>query len=137
VHNWFQLNQTNDLSFILINRNDKLDKYAIDVFSMLQDGFIKHFGIDEKYKQYLKLKCDIEIGYIKQALSGDKSNDLLIKQKEQRLSILFSKENQATYFSVIIALEKFLGRKINTKKESTFEFYNYLNEFKQWQKVKK
>lgn len=116
---------------------DKICPKAEYYFELLQEDFIKHFGIDENYKKFIKAKCDIELMYIQQIMTGDKSNQLLIDVKE--LDLLANKQApvKANYYSAIVAIEKFLGRKIEVKKETVYEFYSYLNEFKKWQKVAK
>ena len=137
VWNWWQLHEKNDPTFLLIDKKNKVCEFAKKAIEILQEDFINCFGIDPKYKEQLKLRCDIEIAWIQQAITGDKSSYLLIRQKEEKLKAMFSNEKEASYFTAVVALEKFLGRKIDVRKESTFDIYSYLNELKTWQKAKR
>ena len=137
VWNWWQLHEKSDYTFILLDKKNKVCEFAKKAVDNLQEDFINHFGIDPKYREQLKLRCDIELAWIKQAITGDKSSYLLIKVKEQKLKAMFTGEKESSYFTAVVALEKFLGRKIDVRKESTFDIYNYLNELKTWQKAKR
>ena len=137
VWNWWQLHEKSDYTFILLDKKSQVCDSAKRAVENLQEDFINHFGIDPKYREQLKLRCDIELAWIKQAITGDKSSYLLIKVKEQKLKAMFTGEKESSYFTAVVALEKFLGRKIDVRKESTFDVYSYLNELKTWQKAKR
>ena len=137
VWNWWQLHESGDKQNILLNRKSNVCELADQAIDLLHEDFIKFFGIDKKYAQYLRLQCDIELGYIQQHITGDKSTYLLLKAKEHELKGIYSSEKKAEHFSIIVALEKFLGRKIDTRSESVYDVYNYLNELSKWQKAKR
>lgn len=136
VWNWWKAIETKDLRFILRKGETELNSDAIKAFELLQDEFIFNFGINDNHKKYIDLRCRIELQYIQQVLSGDRSNQLIINLLENELNFNFGQEKEANYFNAVIALERW-GIKVDIMDCSVYVFYNYLNELKKWQKAKK
>lgn len=126
VYNWWKLHERNDFNQLLKRGKDKIDDRVVKIAKDLQAEFITTFGIDENYAQYLRKQIEIELLKINQLKTGDRFNETLIEILEVELQDLTSKEEDKGYNSNNIAIEKFMGFKLDTKIVSTFEYYSYI-----------
>ena len=126
VYNWWKLHEKNDFKQLLRALNDKLDNRVTDVVKSLQNEFIETFGIDANYAAYLRKQIQIELLKIKIIKTKDRSIENVIDILEIELNELTNREEDKGLNTATIAVEKFMGFKLETKKISTFEYYSYI-----------
>lgn len=126
VWNWWKLHENNDVSLVLRDKKDKVDESVVDVIKALQNEFIVTFGIDENYASSLRKQIEIELLKIKILKTKDRSFNTMIKILEIELQDLTSKEQDRSVGGATIAIEKWMGFKLEIKKVSTFEYYSYI-----------
>ena len=126
VFNWWKLHEKNDFKQVLRDKKDKIDERVIEVVKELQNEFITTFGIDENYAQYLRKQIQIELLKIKVLKTGDRSFETMIDILEIELEDLTRKEEDKGMSGSTIAIEKWMGFKLDTSKISTFEYYSYI-----------
>jgi DNA polymerase elongation subunit (family B) len=130
VSNWWKLHEKNDFKQVLRDSKDELDDRVIELVKELQNEFISTFGIDENYAQYLRKQIQIELMKINVLKTGDRSLETMIDILEIELEDLTRKEEDRGLNSSTIAVEKWMGFKLDTKKISTFEYYSYIEAVK-------
>lgn len=126
VYNWWKLHEKNDFKQVLRTQKDKIDKRVVEVVKELQNEFISTFGIDANYAQYLRKQIQIELMKIQVIKTGDRSLETMIDILEIELEDLTRKEEDKGLNTAIIAVEKWMGFKLDSKKISTFEYYSYI-----------
>lgn len=126
VYNWWKLHEKNDFKQVLKAQSDKIDERVVKVSKDLQSEFIAVFGIDENYAQYLRKQIQIELLKIQVLKTGDRSLETMIDILEVELEEVTRKEEDKGLNTSVIAVEKWMGFKLDTKKISTFEYYSYI-----------
>ena len=126
VHSWWKLHEKNDFKQVLRDSKDDLDDRVVEVVKELQNEFINTFGIDANYAQYLRKQIQIELLKINVLKTGDRSLETMIDILEIELEDLTVKEEEKGLNSSTIAIEKWMGFKLNSKIISTFEYYSYI-----------
>ena len=124
VWNWWKIHEEGEFKYLL--KKGKLDEGAKRAFDKLQSQFIEVFGIDENYAEYLRKKIEIELLKIKVAKTGDRSYEFMIDIIEAEMKGLNKEDKQGTFRQGAIAIEKYMGFKMDLKKISTFEYYSYV-----------
>jgi hypothetical protein len=125
IMNWFSLYEQNNLSYLLKDKRDKLDHVANTAIEMIQEQVIDNFGISKNYHRVLNNKIRIEMMYLRQVTTKDKSNQLqinILEAENEKLQGNFSTEGM---FASIVGIEKQMGFKLDPFKTTIFEFYNY------------
>jgi hypothetical protein len=131
VYNWWKLHEKNDFKQVLRSSKDDLDDRVVELAKELQNEFISTFGVDGNYAQYLRKQIQIELMKINVLKTGDRSLETMIDILEIELEDLTRKEEDRGLNSSTIAVEKWMGFKLDTKKISTFEYYSYIEAVKQ------
>ena len=126
VYNWWKLHEKNDFKQVLRTQKDKIDDRVIQVTKDLQNEFISTFGIDANYAQYLRKQIQIELMKIQVIKTGDRTLETMIDILEIELEDLTRKEEDKGLNTATIAVEKWMGFKLDSKKISTFEYYSYI-----------
>lgn len=110
----------------LIKNEKKLTSHAEVIFDELHSDFISTFGVSDSYKTYLEKLVEIEMSEIDMVITGDRSIQTFIDIMKIELAELSPKED-SNYMDNAIAVEKFMGFKMNPKQTSVFEYYSYIN----------
>lgn len=126
VYNWWKLHEKNDFKQVLRNEKDNIDGRVVEVVKELQNEFIAIFGIDENYAAFLRKQIQIELLKIRVVKTGDRSLENQIDILEIELEELTNREEDKGLNTATIAVEKWMGFKLDTKKISTFEYYSYI-----------
>lgn len=137
VWNFWQLSETNDFTFLLIDSKATVCDHAQEAHEAIQSDFIKHFGISDKFQKVIRLQMDIEVALIKQTLTGDRSNTLIIENMKSKLNDLMHTDKGGNHFDELNFIEKSLGRKFDIRKESVYDFYKQIEVLVKWQKARK
>ena len=128
IYNWFKVNSTGDLRFVLIKHRTKYDTIkAKESFESLYSEYIDVFGISDSYVKVLELKARIAELRIDKAITEDSFIQNFINMAEMDLKDLYSQTNKTNTNEVKVHLEKYLGFRLNEKEVSVKEYYTYLN----------
>lgn len=133
IFNWFKCVENAEYSWCLQKRKELNESEAEKckaVFDSLYAQFIDRFGINETLKEIIALQNGILVHKIDLALTGDRTNKMFISIKQLELNKLLSVKQTKTNTSKI-AIEKYLGCQIDTKKTTVTEYYDYLETIKQ------
>lgn len=133
VYNWFKIQETNDITWGLINKRDCTTKQLLTlefVLHRITNEYLDSFGISDRYRAILRLKGDISCLEADLLLTADRSNLTFIELKQKELGILLKSSNDSDMMSVQIHVRKYMGQKINVKETSVREFYSILREMK-------
>lgn len=132
ILNWFRVQETNDLTWILYKKRE-CSKPELDVlFKALEgmtDQYIDTFGISDNYREILETKRDIAVNKASVAL-GDKTHSVFVTILEDKLKTLASSTEKNDWMRAKVHAEKYMGRAINTRDTTVHEFYTILQELK-------
>jgi len=133
IYNWFQIQKTNDLVWLLKEHKTLSDENKIQLEAIWREiyfEFLDVFGIPEQMKQILSLKRDIAVLNARMFIDTDPSLLTFIEIKEFDLAKLTNQSESKQTGSVKVYVEKFMGFKLNEKEISVKEFYQYLEALK-------
>lgn len=101
-----------------------------EAFSALYMQYIDTYGISDQLMEILDLQNQISVHKIDIALTGDRSINMHIKIKEIELAKL-TEVKQTKVDTAKVVIEKYLGRRLDTKETTVKEYYDYLEVIKQ------
>lgn len=136
IYSWFKIHETNDLTWLLIDKPEKviLSKKELNslfaAWNIIFNEYIDTFGIPEKMKQILELKRDIQILKWELLLEKDRYYETFIDLKELQLKDLIKNEYTEKVNDVKVYIEKFIGFRIDEKIISVKEYYTYAEALK-------
>lgn len=124
VARWNDIAKTGDLANLV--KNGGVDKYASEVYQLIQDQIINTFGVADRYRRILQLMVKIELLKGEMALSGDRTYGLKIAKAEERLNEYKEFGEASDLFENVAAIEQSMGgMKLDYNRLSVFEYYNY------------
>lgn len=129
VWNWLRINESNDLSFLLLTKrevNTKEHEYLNTIFESIYEQFITAFGVNETMKRAMELRRDIGVLKLEMAISGDLSRQTFIDIKEDELGKLLLETEKQSNITMKAYVDKFMGFHIDEKKVSVKEYYSYI-----------
>ncbi len=133
VFNWFKCIDSKEYKYCLININDykeSINDKCIETFSNLYTEYIDTFGISQTLTDIIETQNEILLMKIEKAINEDKTLDTFITLKElelkDKLNVKQTKTNTAK-----VAIEKYLGLRINEKEVTVKEYYDYLEAIKE------
>ncbi len=133
IFNWFKIQETNDLSYLLYKKRGCTPKQAAilkEALQLMTNEYIDTFGISDQYKNILELKRDIRVKEILFATTGEKINKTFISVLQSKLKVALESTQKSDTGSVIVHVNKYMGYRADLKKISVKEFYSILNEIK-------
>jgi hypothetical protein len=123
---WSEIYETENFAPLLKNRTyGKVGRYAPLAFTKIQDELIDNFGISNDYKNILRKRIKIELLYLHQFKTKDKSNQLLIEIEEAEIEAIKKTFKKSDIHMSIIAIEKAMGIKIAHNELTIYDFYKY------------
>ena len=130
IYNWFKCVELKDYSYCAKDRV-KCDLEACQIaFSELYAEYVDTFGISQQLQDILGLQNEIDILKIDMVLTNDRGYLTFIELKElelaDKLNVKQSKTNTAK-----VAIEKYLGFRLNEKEVTVKEYYEYLQAIKE------
>ena len=128
VWNWFRINETNDLNYLVISGVATQAK-LVELWDKIYCEFIDTFGISPQFRNILQLQKDITVLKINNAIGDGRSENVFIKIKQEELNKLISNTNANNINDLNTHLKRFLGYNINQKEVSVKEYYQDLNTF--------
>ena len=133
IYNWMKIQETNDISFMLLNHRKVSSKEILELEKGLQsltDQYIDTFGISSQYKKILQLRNGIRYLEIEFFKTKDRGNLTLIEIKKAEMKLLAKKGAGADKARVHIHVAKYMGGGFNMKTCSVKMFYEILSEMK-------
>lgn len=132
VFNWFKIQETNDLSWLLIKRakvGAKLHKVLAEQIMHMHDQYIDAFGLSDKYRRMLELKRDIRVMEIDFFKTKNRALLTFIEVKKHELKALVGNGKKEDMGSVRVHVAKYLGT-CDFKAMSVKFFYETLEEIR-------
>jgi hypothetical protein len=127
VFNWWKMHEKNDSSFLLKDKTLAVCDRAHAAFKKIQAQFIDEFGISDEYRKYLQLRVKMELMYIDQVRTGDKSNQAIIETIKIDIEQLFS-QKKPNHNAGVLYLSKAAGAFPDVMTMSVYRYYSLLKE---------
>ena len=121
IFNWIKILETNDLNYIFISAGI-LSSKAENHWTGLQQEYIDEFGLDESYKQRLRLMDQLKDLNLDFVITRDRFLLNLIKICEADIEILGT-QKVIKFYEMVDHVEKFKGFQIDPKKISVKSWY--------------
>jgi hypothetical protein len=121
IYNWVKILETGDLKWLFIDKG-RVSEQASDHWLILQQQYIDEFGLDENYKQQLRLMEKLKTLNLDFVLTRDRSLLNVIKITEIDLEMDGSKE-AISFYQILDYVEKYKGFSIDPKKTSVMKWY--------------
>lgn len=134
IANWFKIQQTNDLKYMLVKTRKVSTKEVSELekgLKTLSNEYIDTFGISDEYRKILELSRDIEVLKIDFILTQDRSLLTMIEIKKDQLKAISKNKNKSDVHKLKMYADKYMGFSINTKEVSVKEFYTIIESLKE------
>lgn len=134
IANWFKIQETNDLKYMLVKTRKVSTKEIEELekgLKKLSSEYIDTFGISDEYRQILELSRDIEVLKIDFILTQDRSLLTMIEIKKDQLKAISKSNNKSDLNKLKMHVNKFMGYSVDMNKTSVKEFYTYLEGLKE------
>lgn len=132
AYNWFKCVENKEYKYTLVDEKkykDELKDECEIAFNNLYCEFIDTFGISKELGDILALQNQILVLEIDLSL-GKKTAKTFLNIKKLELEEKLNVEKPKTNLHKV-AIEKYLGFRLNLKEVTTLEYYNYLEALKQ------
>ena len=132
IYNWWQINSSADLSFVLIDKpKKKLNRFQIESLSFywekIYNEYISVFGFSEDFLRQLEKKKEIAILKLQMVVTDDYSLQTMIdianielQQMQEDIS------GQSDFYESKATMESRLGFVLDPRKITVREFYSYI-----------
>lgn len=140
IYNWWKVNSTGDLSFVLLEAPKKklsdaklksLDKY----WQMIFKKYISEFGFSEDFLRQIEKKKQITILTLRMIETDDLSLQTEIDLAHiELLQLIDQSTGQSDFYETKISMERNLGFVLDPKKITVREFYSYVKNLKKYSK---
>ena len=122
IYNWIKICETGDLRWLFIKGKGRVsDKIATHWIS-LQDEYLDEFGLDEKYKQQLRLEKEITGLNCDFVITRDRFLLNIIKMKEADIKATKTVE-AFSFYQMKDPVEKYKGYRVDPLTTSVKEWY--------------
>lgn len=122
IYNWIKILETSELKWLFILGKGRVVKRTSEHWLTLQQQYIDEFGLDETYKQRLRLMEQLKNLNIDFVITRDRFLLNLIKICEVDIKIL-SIGKAIKFYEMIDHVEKYKGFRIDPKKISVKSWY--------------
>lgn len=130
IYNWFMVEETNDLSWLLKYRIVIGEKKTI-ILSKAWDGlisqYIDRFGISDSFLQICLIRKAISVLRINEVLLNQ-NNTTFIEIETEKLKNLSQEGQKQTGFQVKAMLERNLKFRLDPKQVTVVEYFTHLEE---------
>jgi len=125
IHNWIKTCETGDLKFLFKKEKGRVTPTIGKHWLELQQQYIDEFGLDENFKEELRIKKELVNLNCDFVIKRDRFLLNLIKIKELELEQLGVKKSYS-FYQIKDYLEKYKGFRINPKETTVIEWYHAL-----------
>lgn len=132
MYNWQKIKETNQYKYLLKKDVDVPNSERLELlWSKIYDEFIAEFGISSDYQKLLRKKRQIALLKAEFISKEDRVLINFINVEENMLKQMYKgMEQQISFRENLIRLEKKQGFKMDSKKITVADYYNYLRSFK-------
>lgn len=122
IYNWIKILETGDLKWLFVKNKGRVSSRSQEHWMELQQEYLDEFGLDEQYKQRLRLTQKLTNLNLDFVLTGDRFTLNLIKMAEADIEALNQGES-VKFYQVLDHVEKYKGFAIDPKKTSVIKWY--------------
>ncbi len=122
IYNWIKILETGDLKWLFVKNKGRVSSRSQEHWMELQQEYLDEFGLDEQYKQRLRLTQKLTNLNLDFVLTGDRFTLNLIKMAEVDIEALNQGES-VKFYQVLDHVEKYKGFAIDPKKTSVIKWY--------------
>jgi len=126
---WNKIHLSGDYSLLIKEDSNKKEldsEYLFELWNLIYSEYIDEFGLSERFlsiinkkKEIAELQCDF-------LLSGDKKIRNFVDIARSELESLTSDVYESDFEGNVIYIEKEIGRKIDNRVISVYDYNNYL-----------
>ncbi len=129
---WDKIHSTGEYKYLFVKQvQTKNTKELEQLWTKIYDEYLLEFGLGKGYLEIKALKEKIAKLKGKYIITGDKLLKNHINVEENMLKSLYGENNKSTSFrESLVHLEKMQQIKIDTKKITVADYYNYLRSIK-------
>ncbi len=132
MYNWKKIHDTNELKWLFVTKQEVENNELLEKrWALIYDEYLNEFGLSDEYKEILNVKrkiANLQADYI---IKGDRVILNFINIEKNALESLYDTSKKGSSFrESLVHLEKMQGIKINTKKITVADYYNYLRSIK-------
>ena len=122
IWNWIKVLETGKLEWIFIKGKGRVTKKLAEHWLVLQQQYIDEFGLDEGYKQKLRLMSQLHNLRLNFVIDRDRS--LLNEIKMIEIDLESSNTQQPmNFYEIVDHVEKYKGFSLDPKKTSVIKWY--------------
>ena len=125
IWNWYEILKTGDLKHLFINGKGRVSENITELWDKIQDEYINHFGLDEKFIKRIKLLKQKALLNYEFIITKDRFINTKLSILEADLDELNSGE-AIDFYSLKNHLEKYMGFRIDTKEYTVIEWHTAL-----------
>lgn len=122
INNWRLILETGDLKHLFKSGKGRVSKRCVDHWDDLQQEYIDEFGIDDNYKQLLRLQKKLTELNLDFVITRDRFLLNVIKMTEADIKDL-KKGESVKFFEMLDHVEKYKGFAIDPNKYSVKKWY--------------
>lgn len=122
INNWRLILETGDLKYLFKNRKGRVSQRCANHWDELQQEYIEEFGIEENYKQVLRLEkklTDLNLDFV---ITRDRHLLNVIKMTEHDIEEIKQGES-IKFYEMLDHVEKYKGFAIDPDKYSVKKWY--------------
>ncbi len=134
VWNWFQIQKTNDLKYMLVKTRKVSEREVLQLQQALKkisNEYIDTFGISDEYRRILELNRDIKVLEIDFILTKDRSKLTMIELKKAELKATVNGGSKMSIEKIKMQVDKYMHYNVDLKTVSVKQFYTYLEGIKE------
>jgi hypothetical protein len=122
IWNWIKVLETGKLEWIFIKGKGRVTKKLAEHWLVLQQQYIDEFGLDEGYKQ--KLRLMLQLHNLRLNFVIDRDRSLLNEIKMIEIDLESSNTQQPmSFYEIVDHVEKYKGFSLDPKKTSVIKWY--------------
>jgi len=122
IHNWIKILETGDLKYLFKKSKGRVTQRIDDHWVDLQQEYIDEFGLEEGYKQQMRLKKKLLLLNIELTLTKERHLLNIIKITEADLSS-DNQKKALKFYEMLDHVEKYKGFSIDPYKTSVVKWY--------------
>ena len=122
INNWRLILETGDLKYLFKSRKGRVSKRCIEHWDVLQQEYLDEFGLEESYKQILRLENKLLNLNLDFVIGRDRFLLNVIKITEADISALREGES-VKFYEMLDHVEKYKGFAIDPDNYSVKKWY--------------